>query len=79
MYIGNNRGTTESEGHETLSHVYDQEAYWDFTWWNMAEDALANIEAMYNDAGTGKGWYYGFSRGTIQILGALTKYETELT
>ena len=45
----------------------------------MAEDALANIEAMYNDAGTGKGWYYGFSRGTIQILAALTKYETELT
>jgi len=27
----------------------------------MAEDVLANVEAMYNDAGTGKGWYFGYS------------------
>ena len=78
VYLGNNRGTDYSRGHETLSAVDDQAEYWDFSWYEMAEDVLANIEAMYDNAGTGKGWYFGYSQGTIQMLVALTKYETEL-
>ena len=78
VYVGNTRGTDYSRGHETLSAVDDQAEYWDFTWYDMAEDVLANVEAMYNHAGTGKGWYFGYSQGTIQMLVALTKYESEL-
>lgn len=44
----------------------------------MSLDVLANTKAMYDDAGTGKGWYYGYSQGTIQMLVALTRYESEL-
>ena len=38
---------------------------------------MANLEAMYDNAGTGKGWYYGFSQGTIQMLVGLTKFEAQ--
>jgi len=31
----------------------------------MAEDVMAEVEAMYSDAGTGKGWYFGYSQGTV--------------
>lgn len=40
---------------------------------------MAEVEAMYSDAGTGKGWYFGYSQGTVQMNVALTKYETELS
>ena len=79
IYVGNNRGTQYSQGHISLNPETDQAEYWDFTWYNMAEDVLANVEAMYNDAGTGKGWYFGYSQGAKQMIVALTKYETELT
>ena len=61
IYLGNNRGTEYSQGHSTLSAETDQDWYWDFTFYNMAEDVLANVEAMYDSAGTGKGWYFGYS------------------
>ena len=61
IYVGNNRGTEYSQGHLSLNADTDQAEYWDFTWYNMAEDVLANVEAMYNSAGTGKGWYFGYS------------------
>ena len=79
IYIGNNRGTDYSQTHKTYSASTNQAEYWNFTFADMAEDVLANVKAMNISAGTGKGWYYGWSQGTIQMLVALAKYETELT
>ena len=78
IYIGNNRGTEYSQEHKKWSAKTQQPKYWDFTWDDMALDTMANLEAMYENAGTGKGWYYGFSQGTIQMLVALTKFESEI-
>ena len=59
----------------TFSSVTDQADYWNFTWADMAEDVVANVSAMSTNSGTGKGWYIGYSQGTIQILVALSKFE----
>ena len=45
----------------------------------MAEDVMANVEGMYNDSGSSKGWYIGYSQGTNQMHVALTKYESQLS
>ena len=58
--------------------AYDSEAYWNFTLEGLAEDALANMKAVYADSGNKKGFYYGYSLGTVQMLIALSKYENEL-
>ena len=78
VYIGNNRGTEYSQMHKTLSATTDQAKYWDFSWDEMSLDVMANTRAMYKNAGTGKGWYVGYSQGTIQMTVALTRYESEL-
>ena len=79
VYIGNNRGTEYSQTHTTLDAVTDQAEYWNFSFDDYADDVLANVIAMHSSAGTGKGWYYGWSMGTVQMLVALTKYESELS
>ena len=76
MYIGNNRGTEYSKSHESLE--YESAAYWDFTMDGYAEDARANMKAMYEDAGSKKGYYFGYSLGTVQMQIALSKFEEEL-
>lgn len=62
-----------------MSAVTDQEKYWDFTWADMAEDARASVKAMTKHNGAEKGFYVGWSQGTIQMTVALTKYEDELS
>ena len=55
--------------------------FWNFSLDGLALDVLANSKAMTENA-TGvneKGWYFGYSQGTIQALIALAKYETELS
>ena len=79
VYIGNNRGTEYSQTHTTLDAETDQAEYWNFSFNDYADDVLANVIAMHLSAGTGKGWYYGWSMGTVQMLVALTKYESELS
>jgi len=75
VYIGSNRGTEYSTGHESLA--YSSAAYWDFNMEGYAEDLLANMRAMNTDSGK-KGWYFGYSMGTIQMLIGLSKFEEEL-
>lgn len=65
VYIGNNRGTWNSSGHGSLA--YDSVAYWDYSFDGYAEDVLANMRAMYKHAGNKKGYYYGYSMGTVQM------------
>ena len=65
-----------SSNHASLA--YDSEAYWDFTFDGYAEDVRANMRDVFIDSGFKKGYYYGFSAGTIQMEIALSKYESEL-
>ena len=68
----NNRGTEVSQGHQTLDVLDDAEQYWSFSFETFAGDLIANAKAMNESAGTGKGWYFGMSLGTIQALVALS-------
>lgn len=79
VYIGNNRGTEYSRTHTTYNAETDQAEYWDFSFDDYSADVLAYIIAMHSSAESGKGWYFGYSMGTIQMLVALTKYEQELS
>ena len=73
VYIGNNRGTIYSQEHLSLDASNDKEEYWDFSWSDMAKDAIAEAEAMYEDAGNGlKGTYIGYAQGAHQWLVALS-------
>lgn len=78
IYISNNRGTEYSQGHKTYSAEDDAKQYWDFTFDGFGEDVRANSKAMFVNAGKGKGWYFGYSQGTMQALVALAKYDNEL-
>lgn len=76
VYIGNNRGTEYSAGHQSL--VYDTAEYWDFTVDGYAEDVRANMKAMYENSGNKKGFYFGYALGTIEMLVSLSTFEEEL-
>ena len=68
VYLGNNRGTEYSQGHVDYKSAEDNPAlYWDFTLDEFALDVLANTKAMTENAtgGNAKGWYFGYSQGTI--------------
>ena len=68
IYLGNNRGREYSFGHTQLtSPAEDPELYWDFSWHEMAFDVMANAKAMTENAAGNfsKGWYVGYSQGTI--------------
>ena len=45
----------------------------------MSYDALAYVKAMTENHDGRKGFYYGHSQGTIQMIVALTKFEEELS
>ena len=78
VYMGNNRGTATSQGHETLNAI-DDVAYWNFSFADMANDVRAFVDKMYEHAGNEvKGYYVGYSQGTTQMLIALTQTEEEL-
>ena len=61
LYLGNNRGTEYSLGHEWIaSPGQNPQVYWNFSYEEFALDVLANTEAMYKSAGA-RGWYFGYS------------------
>lgn len=76
VYIGNNRGTEYSSGHDSLA--YTSEEYWSYDFEGYTEDVLANMKMMFDHSGEKKGYYYGFSLGTVQMLMALPKFEAQL-
>jgi len=45
----------------------------------MSYDVLAYVKAMTENHDGRKGFYYGWSQGTIQMIVALTKFEEELS
>ena len=63
VYIGNNRGQLVSSNHKSLA--YDSEAYWSYTLDGYALDVLANMRDVYLDSGLKKGYYFGYSLGTV--------------
>ena len=86
VYFASNRGTEYATGHTTLDFkAADESAYWNFSWGDFPADILASAEAMYNNAkltngsaAAVKGYYIGYSQGTIQMLAALATIENDL-
>ena len=79
VYLGSNRGTLYSTGHTRMASPADDPAvFWDYDYDGLALDVLANSRAMNQNAGSGKGFYVGYSQGTTQAIIALAKYEDEL-
>ena len=77
IFFGNTRSKEYSTGHTQLSSPAENpELYWNFSWHEMAFDVLANSKAMIENAAGGysKGWFIGYSQGTIQAVVALAKY-----
>jgi pimeloyl-ACP methyl ester carboxylesterase len=61
VWLGNNRGTEDSLGHETLNATDDND-YWKFTWADMGlYDDTANVSLIKEKAGVDKVFYIGFS------------------
>ena len=44
----------------------------------MAEDVYASVKMMYENSGSGKGWYFGSSQGTASMQVALSKYDSDM-
>ena len=61
IWVGNNRGTEYSQGHQTLSAADDSE-YWEFSWAEMGlYDDVANIKMIKEEADVDKVIYMGYS------------------
>ena len=74
IWMGNNRGTQYSQGHETLST--DDQAYWQFSWAEMGlHDGRANIKEIKHHTGVQKIFYLGYSQGTVQMFYGLAHLE----
>jgi len=76
VYLGTNRGGFESQGHSSLSAA--DEAYWNFGLDGLAEDVVANMEAVSADNQGKKGTYFGYSLGSTQMMIAMSKFEQDL-
>ncbi|RLN48846.1 hypothetical protein BBJ28_00003123 [Nothophytophthora sp. Chile5] len=67
VWLGNNRGTTWSNEHETLTT--DDDAYWSFSWEQMGlYDLPATINYVLDTTGRSTMSYVGHSEGTTQAF-----------
>ena len=65
VWIGSNRGTEYSQGHETLS-AKDDPDYWEFSWAEMGlYDDTANINKIKEVSDREKIFYVGYSQGSL--------------
>ena len=78
IYLTNNRGNSVSTGHIEFDPFLDAREYWDFSLDGFAEDVIASAKVMYDNAGTGKGYYFGYSQGTVQAVIATATRESEM-
>ena len=79
VFLGNNRGTEYSQGHETLEAKKDPE-YWAHSYQEMGlYDDPANIDMITAKTGHDKIYYIGYSQGTIQMIYGLSHNEDYLS
>ena len=78
FYLANNRGNSLALDHVQYDYMEDQKEFWDFSFHEFANDITASAKVMSENAGTGKGWYFGYSQGTIQGMVALATQEDEM-
>jgi len=72
VWMGNNRGNTYSQKHETLSST--SEAFWDFSFEEMAaKDLPAMVDLALNVTGQKQLFYVGHSEGTMMIFAGLSE------
>jgi hypothetical protein len=73
VWFGNNRGNRYGRNHTTLNPDVDGEAFWTFTWDEMAKyDVPALINFVTSFTNTSSLSWVGHSEGTIQMFAAGT-------
>ena len=78
VYLLSQRGNSDSLNHTSLNYAVDFEDYFDFALDEFALDQKAAAAAMLNDAGNIKGWYFGYSQGTSQMMAAIATYQSDM-
>ena len=78
VYLLSQRGNSDSLNHTSLDYTVDFEDYFDFGLDEFAIDQKDAAAAMLNDAGNIKGWYFGYSQGTSQMMAAVATYQSEM-
>ena len=78
VYMLSQRGNSDSLNHTSLDYTVDFEDYFDFGLDEFAIDQKDAAAAMLNDAGNIKGWYFGYSQGTSQMMAAVATYQSEM-
>jgi len=70
VWLGNNRGTRYSQGHDKYDIIKDADKYWAFDWAEMGKyDVPAFIDKILeNTPDYKKVTYVGFSQGTTQMF-----------
>ena len=75
VWLGNNRGNSYSQKHESLEEGFDawEKDFWDFSWQEMAEyDLPAEINYILEETGSDHISYIGHSQGTTQAFAAFS-------
>ena len=79
IYMPSNRGNPDSLGHASNDYNYNFDMrYWDYTLTEQGNDIVDAAKAMFSSAATGKGYYFGYSKGTAQALIALALQKSEM-
>lgn len=76
VWLGNSRGNTYSQGHESYDIWKNEKKYWDFSWYEMGMyDLPATLDFMTSHTGIEKHAYVGHSQGTTQMYVGLAENE----
>ena len=73
VWLMNSRGTEYSRTHTVYEAT--EQAYWDFSIFDMWKDIEANINIIKSYLGYDTYWYVGYSGATSQMLYAMTLFE----
>ena len=74
VWIGNNRGTPYSRGHQTLDPETDAEKYYDYSFYELGQyDMPAMVDHILAETGRDKIDFIGHSQGSTQMFSALAE------
>ncbi|KAI5638646.1 alpha/beta hydrolase fold domain-containing protein [Phthorimaea operculella] len=74
VWLGNARGNTYSQCHETLDPEADADEFWDFSWHEIGmEDVPATIDYVLLSTGYSKLKYVGHAQGVTTVLATLAE------
>jgi len=78
VFLGNNRGSLYSRGHNTLDPKKNAKEYFDYSFYELgAFDLPAMVDKIYKLTWKSKISYLGHSQGTTQMFSALAENKND--